>query len=232
MLLPWFRMYSARILPQIGIIVALIGANAWKWDVFQIVILFWMQTVLIVAFTLLRVGHLPASAFRRATPHGFLLAAGGLALVLCGGHFLFLWTKFSGDWRTTIHGPVGFWEQIIIGGGAWIALLASLLAGIADHLLTSPHAGLIRGFTPRSSGDPRTAETAGGILIEMTKRVALMQAAIIYGAVAGGRYGAIAPLIFTVDFKALYLEIKAFFGTGENQAQANASQEMESHQTR
>ncbi len=31
-----------------------------------------------------------------------------------------------------------------------------------------------------------------------------MQAMIIYGAIAGGRYGAIAPLAFTIDLKALY----------------------------
>jgi hypothetical protein len=38
----------------------------------------------------------------------------------------------------------------------------------------------------------------------MTKPVMLMQAAIVYGAIAGGRYGAIAPLAFTIDLKALY----------------------------
>jgi hypothetical protein len=61
------------------------------------------------------------------------------------------------------------------------------------------------------------------------RRATLMQAAIIYGVIAGGRYGAIAPLAFTIDLKALYLEIKAFLDAGANKAQANASHEMTSH---
>ena len=66
----------------------------------------------------------------------------------------------------------------------------------------------------------------------MTKCVVLMQAAVIYGAIAGGRYGAIAPLAFTIDLKALCLKIKAFLDAGENTAQANASLEMKSHEAR
>jgi len=53
-------------------------------------------------------------------------------------------------------------------------------------------------------GDSQAAQTAGEILTEMTKPVMLMQAAIVYGAIAGGRYGAIALLAFTIDLKALY----------------------------
>lgn len=187
----------------------LAGVWWWGWDVFQILILFWTQTVLTVAFTLLHVRKLPAETLgtitvngveRPATHRDLLLIIGGVGLVFCGAHLLFLWVMFSGEWSKTIHGPASFFHHMVMASGAWVALLIAAIGGIIGYLLTPPRSRFLRwiGFAERKNG-----EELGAVLLALFKRVALMQVAIIFGAMLANSFGSMAPLMILVGLKTL-----------------------------
>src|SRR5690349_7377412 len=106
-----------RIAVLVGNLLPLAGVWWWGWDVFEILILFWMQTVLVIALAVPRIAKLPAGSLgeitvngvkRAATHRDMMLGVALVGLMFCAGHLLFLWVLFSGHWSATIHGPVGF----------------------------------------------------------------------------------------------------------------------------
>ena len=115
-------------------------------------ILYWMQTVLVVAFALLNIGKLPTGLgeikvdgrARPATRRDYLMMFSAIGFVFCAAHLLFLWVFFSGDWHKAVHGPMTFWQTFVMSNGAWVALSLNLLAGLARYILTPPRAALVR----------------------------------------------------------------------------------------
>jgi Family of unknown function (DUF6498) len=207
-------MHPSRILILISNLIPLAGVYWWGWDVFQILLLYWMQTVLLVVWTLLHISKLPADKLgditvnglkRPATHRDLVLMFGGVGLIFCGAHLLFLWVIFSGEWSTRVHGPVSFWQQMVVANGAWVALLMNILAGAVSYVLTPPWSTFLRWVGPRIG----LAEMAhadgdlGGIIGPMLGRVVLMQVAIIFGGMFAARFGSMAPLLILIGLKTL-----------------------------
>lgn len=188
-----------RILTLASNLLPLAGVWWWNWDAFEVLILYWMQTVLMVFFTVLRVRKLPVSRLgdikaggrmRPATHRDYMLLLGGVGLVFCAGHLGFLWVFFSGGWSKLVHGPVTFWQHFVIANGAWIALLFNVGGGVLRHLLT-----------PRD-GQPGDIDD---LQLTLFIRIFAMQAAIIFGAMLVMSYGASsAPLLILIGLKTLF----------------------------
>ena len=107
-------MILERILTLIANLIPLAGVWWWGWDVFQILVLYWMQTVLVVAWMLLHLHKLSRDKLgditvngrvRPATRRDLLFVFGATGFAFCGAHLLFLWLFFSGDWSKLVHGP-------------------------------------------------------------------------------------------------------------------------------
>ncbi len=208
-------MYLDRILTLVSNLIPLAGVWWWGWDVFQVLILFWMQTVLVVAFTLAHIHKLPATALgditvngvvRPATHRDLLLLIGAVGLVFCAAHLLFLWVIFSGDWSKRVHGPVSFWQQMVIASGLWAPLLVALLAGMVGYVLTPPRPAFARRLGVRMglADGSQSPEDLGNLLLGMFKRIVLMQVAIIFGGMLANSYGSMAPLMILIGLKALF----------------------------
>jgi hypothetical protein len=198
---------SANLLP-------LVGVWWWGWNIFDVLILYWMQTVLLVLFTLLHITKAPESGLgtitvngraRPATRHDYLMIFSLVGGVFCAAHLLFLWVLFSGQLNRIVHGPVTFWQHMVIASGAWVALLLNLVGGLARYLLLPPRAGVVH-WIFRRIGLAEQDEPPGnidGMLAALFVRIFVMQAAIIVGAMLVRSYGTIAPLMILIVLKTL-----------------------------
>jgi hypothetical protein len=91
----------------------LYGLWAWNWDAFQLLILYWSETVVLAAWTMARLALVPPDLLGDMTvngktvkaTHGKLIGVMSLtAGIFCAGHLLFLCVLFSGDWFRRLHG--------------------------------------------------------------------------------------------------------------------------------
>lgn len=194
----------------------LAGVWWWGWDAFEVLILYWMQTVLVVVFALLTIRKVPPADLgeirvdgraRSATRLHYVLICAMISFLFCAIHLLFLWVFFSDAAPEVARRQGSFWEAVVIRNGAWMALLFSLIAGLVRYLLTPPHGALVRrigariGLTERA----RPRATIETIFVALFVRIFMMQAAIIFGAMLLMSYGArIAPLVILITLKTLF----------------------------
>lgn len=89
-----------------GNLIPLAGVLYWGWDPFQLLMLYWMETVIVAGFALARVGTVPKELLgkikingieRPATHRNLIELFGCMAAAFISVHFLFLWLLFSGD---------------------------------------------------------------------------------------------------------------------------------------
>jgi hypothetical protein len=208
-------MFLDRILTLIANLLPLVGVWWWGWDMFQVLMLYWMQTILVVVFTVLHVGKLPAANLgtvkvngrtRPATHRDLMLALGAMGFVFCAAHLLFAWVFFSGNWTKVVRGPVTFWQHMVIASGAWGPLLLNLIGGLASYLMTPPNPAPVAAMMRRAGFVPRPAEgDAGTAYAGLFWRIFAMQAAIIFGAMFVKSYSATnAPLFILIGLKTLF----------------------------
>jgi hypothetical protein len=207
-------MFLAPLFTLIANLLPLAGVWWWGWDMFQVLMLYWMETILLVVFTVLNVGKMPAAQLgtvkvngrtRPATHRDLMLAFAIMGFVFCAAHLLFSFVFFSGNWTRVVRGPVTFWQHMVIASGAWAPLLLTLIAGLAHYVLTPPHPRFIApamtriGFVGRpAAGDINSAYTT------LFWRIFAMQAAIIFGAMFVQSYKATnAPLYILIALKTL-----------------------------
>jgi hypothetical protein len=196
-------------------LIPLYGVLFWGWDTFQLLMLYWIETVIIAVFTIRRLTVLPQEGVPPVvkgdgSPSGFGLA-GFFTLhagMFIGVHFIFLWAFFSWDWIKRVHGVGSFFYELLVAHGVWVALLAMLLVHWIAYL-TEPRPGyairvesgvgrrLARGQT-RETGDP-VMPIIGGLYV----RIVIMQIAIIFGAWFSGFSGSLAPLVIVIVLKTL-----------------------------
>jgi hypothetical protein len=203
-----------RLLTVIANLFPLAGVLWWGWDVFEILVLFWMQTVLVIALAVPHIAKLPNGALgeitvngvtRPATRRDMMLGVGLIGLAICAAYLLFLWVIFAGHWRDVIHGPRDFVQHLIIQNGAWTALATIILVEMLRYLLTPPRGTLIErvvalvGLRLEASNH----EDLGSILLKLLKRAFLLQAAIIFGGMLVRSYDSMAALLILVGLKTL-----------------------------
>jgi hypothetical protein len=194
-------------------LVPLAGVVFWGWDVFVLLILYWLETAVIGFWTMVRVVIVPRPTLNAATARIgatqpisgigaalFLTVHAGIFMTV---HFLFLWTLFAGDCADRIHGPVEFVSQIVLGTGLWLPL--GILFVVRGWYTLRP---LILG-EPDQDGDR-------DVLTGLYTRVVVMQVAIIFGGwlaiVTGGGIATLGLLVIgktLVEFYGAWLSAHA-----------------------
>jgi hypothetical protein len=184
----------------------LAGVAFWGWDVFVILILYWLETLVIAFWTILPVLIFPeltangkgmslagpASAAGRIGTTIFLGLHAGIFMAV---HFLFLWTLFAGGWTRVIHSPWDFVALIVIGTGLWLPLL--VLFFVRGWGIIGPLAAGRLPFLPVAAGREPPNEPA--LLAALYVRIFIMQIAIIFGGwlavLVGGNIGVLCLLV-------------------------------------
>lgn len=210
--LPLFVVLIANLIP-------LVGVAFWGWDTFVLLMLYWLETLIIAFWTLLRI--LVGADFSRSFigeilsrifMFGFFLVhSGGFML----GHFIFLWAFFGKEWSHQI--PVtnslsalpveAFWQKMVIANGLLIPLAVSFVGRGAAFLIDMAKLPLWRRLVGEDSGD---GKQAGALVSGLYTRIITMHIVILGGAAFAQKYGALAPLVLLILAKAL-VDIWLFF---------------------
>jgi hypothetical protein len=196
------------------------GVLYWGWDIFQILMLYWMETAVIGVWALLRIAVLPAGLLGQMTVNGHVVAATNTLLlqifvpfvaISMAAHLLILWVVFSGASAERVHGPISFASQFIVASGAWVPLLFTLLAGAVGFYESPKRSSFLRAIRGRllpphqltviSSNQPADGVTPaiGGTLA----RIVMMQVATIIGGMFARTYGSTAPWLILIGLKTL-----------------------------
>lgn len=205
-----------------GNLIPLAGVVYWGWDPFQLLMLYWMETVIVAGFALARIGTIPKELLgkikingveRPATHRNMVELFGCMAAAFISVHFLFLWLLFSGDWTKTVRGPINFVQAFIIDSGAWIPLLFAFLAGAVAFLTSPTRPQFARDLQSRFLGTSVVTETpkfneathgVGAAVGGMMGRIVVMQIAVIFGAMLATKYGTQAPMLIVIGLKTLF----------------------------
>lgn len=205
-----------------GNLIPLAGLWSWGWDPFQLLMLYWMETVIVAGFALARIATVPKELLgtikingieRPATHRNMIELFGGLAATFISVHFLFLWLLFSGDWTTTVRGPISFVQAFVIDSGAWMPLLFALIAGAVAFVTSPTRPQAVRDLQARFTRSAVVEETpklgeathgVGAAVGGMLGRIAILQVAVIFGAMIAKSYGSMAPLLIVIGIKTLF----------------------------
>ena len=111
-----------------------------------------------------------------------------------GVHMAFLWTLFSGEWSTRIHGPIDFFTKMVIGTDLWIPLLllfvvrglAILFHALKPELIQQLERSLNLPISPNPA-----AEDMGTIVGVFYGRIIVMHMTIIFSAFLSIIFGSI-----------------------------------------
>lgn len=190
--------------------IPLLGVVFWGWDTFVLLMLYWLETLIILFWTLLRIliagdfshsfaGEVASRIFMFAF---FLVHAGGFML----GHFIFLWAFFGKSWLQQI--PVtnslsslpveAFWEKMVVANGLLIPLAVSFVGRGIAFMIEMSKLSLWKRLVSEDTGDDRKA---GGLVGGLYGRIITMHVVVIVGAMFAQKFGALAPLVLLILVK-------------------------------
>ena len=222
-----FRIVSV-VVGLVANLIPLVGVLYWQWDTFQLLMLYWMETVIIAFWTIRRLARLPEDQLGTMTVNGKVRAATAFALsgffTLHAGmfilvHLLFLFVLFSGEWFKRVHGFGNFFSELLVVNGIWLALLVMFLAGWISYLVNETPSyprKMERGLYPKKvvtqGAESQTGDAVGAIIGGLYVRIVIMQIAIIAGGIFAHSHGSIAPLLIVIGFKTLFDLSAAWWG--------------------
>lgn len=212
--------FTRTISVLVGLIANLIplyGILYWQWDTFQLLMLYWMETVIIAFWTVHRIARLPEDQLGTITVNGDVRPA--THRMLCGFfilhaslfilmHLLFLWLLFSREWLRKVHGFSSFMNELFVTNGLWMALVLMFAAGWISYRSASPTypRTVTRGPYPKKTfatasraSNGSVDSVAGGLYV----RIGIMQVAIIAGGLFAKSYHSIVPLLIVIGLKTL-----------------------------
>ena len=181
------------------------GVLVWHWDTFQILMLFWLETLIVGFWALMRIAIVPSDQLGEITINGRAVAAthkmmmllvGPLFAAIAAAHLLFLWVIFSGRWSDVVHGPVSFVSEFIDKPEAWIPLLSTFIAGAIGYLRYSSLKKISEGATQIDGFGDAVGAPFG--------RIAILQVAIILGAILSQKAGSTTPWLILICIKTLF----------------------------
>jgi Family of unknown function (DUF6498) len=193
----------------------IVGVLLWHWDVFVLIVLYWMETAVIGFWTILRIALAPPGSMGPLMVNGrpsnssfamaaFFLVHSGIFMTV---HFVFLWVLFSGWWKTIVHGPVEFVRQVVIGSGLWVPLVILFLVrgtGFVFHVLKPEFIEkLERSLNLPESRRP-SSDTEGSLIGGFYARIVIMHLTILASAFLTVIFKwSVAPLIIMVALKTI-----------------------------
>jgi hypothetical protein len=191
----------------------LAGVVFWGWDAFVLLMLYWLETAVIAFWTIVRIALMPRSALGKVHFEGSDRPAAPLALaafftvhagIFMGVHFVFLWTLFSGAWSKKIHGVHGFVDQMIVGTGLWLPLLALFAVRGALMTFEAAEPSLRRALRLAPRRPEKGALKLGPaetVLFGLYVRIFVMQATILIGAWFAILLGTAGAYVFLIAVK-------------------------------
>ena len=199
-------------------LIPLYGVLLWGWDTFQLLMLYWFETVMIAYGAIRRIALLPEEKTLRAKGRiGFIDGQTGFftlhAGIFIAVHFILLWAFFSWNWFKKVGGIASFFFELFVANGIWAALLLMALVHWASFR-TDP---LVAGARPGASpAIVQARERAGDngvmpIVAGLYTRIFIMQIAIILGAVISDFTGSLAPLVIVIVLKTVVDLVLAAF---------------------
>jgi hypothetical protein len=194
----------------------LYGVYAWGWDAFQLLLLYWAETVVLFGCALVHIRFIPTAQLGTMIVDGRTVAATHRSLMgffalsavpFIAGHLFFLCVLFSGDWFKRLHGLTDIVHTSLIASGAWTPLLMVTLAGVIDLLIGEFHPAFVDALARRLHLVWRRRKPApdafGGIVGGTYARIVITQAAVIFGGMVLQGYGTMAPIAIVVGLKTL-----------------------------
>jgi len=157
--------------------------------------LYWMETAIIGFWHILRMILSVKWPALFLGPF-FCVHFGGFMV----GHFVFLWSIFSGPWKARVHGPWDFFSQVVMGTGLWIPLIALFIshgvsfylnflkksdildASSAPPVMTVPNLDAKAPPFLRPLATPKGALAIQDLMLAPYRRVIVMHVTIIFGA--------------------------------------------------
>lgn len=204
-------LWPSTLLVLFSNLIPLIGVFYWGWDTFVLLMLYWLETLVIAFWTLIRIlvaADLSRSFFGEVIGRVFmfcffLVHAGGFM----AGHFAFLWGFFAGEWATKIHvthdflrvAPVEFWHKMVLANGLLIPLAISFAGRGIAFFFEIWRLPLWKRLTGDDPGKERKSALVGGLYT----RIVIMHLVILAGAALSQKFGALAPLILLVAMKTI-----------------------------
>jgi Family of unknown function (DUF6498) len=195
------------------------GVLYWGWDMFQILMLYWMETGVIGFWALLRLAVLPAGLLGEMTVNGRVVAATNTLLlqlfvpfvaISMAAHLLILWVAFSGASAADVHGPFGFASKFIVGSGAWVPLLFTWLSGAAGFYESPKRSDFAPAIRARLSSrqipvvrSNPPADGVGAAIGGKLGRIVMLQVATIIGGMFARSWGTTAPWLILIGIKTL-----------------------------
>jgi hypothetical protein len=194
----------------------LYGLVAWHWDAFQLLLLYWGETAILFLCTLAHIACIPPAQLGTMVVNGRTVPASRLMMVgfftvhgglFIAGHLFFLCVLFGDRKLAHIGGAAGFVHTFFSASGAWAPLLLAALAGTLDVLTGPYHPAFVEAFARvlhvalARPKDAAPGQAIGSVVGGLYLRVAIMQVAIIFGAIASAVLGSAAPLVILVVLK-------------------------------
>lgn len=201
--LPVLLIVLANLIPFAGVLF-------WGWDVFVLLMLFWLETAVFAFWTMVGVllGRPDTDAETEKDGIGgriitvlFFTLHSSLFMIV---HFIFLWVMFAGSWRHRIHSPQEFWSQIVIGSGIWLPLLASFVShGIS--VIAARRMAPLADAAPVLPDKTKSVQEgfSGAAVGQLYGRVVVLHVAIIVGAFLSEKFGSMAPFLLLILLKTI-----------------------------
>jgi hypothetical protein len=201
-----------------GNLLQVYGVLYWGWDMFQILMLYWMETGVIGFWALLRLAVLPEGLLGEMTVNGRVVAATNKLLlqlfvpfvaISMAAHLLILWAIFSGDSAAGVDGPVSFAAKFIVASGAWKPLLFTWLAGAVGFYESPKRNDFARAILPLPArpvvpdGAQPRGDAVGAAIGGTLGRIVMLQVATILGGMLARSYGTTAPWLILIGLKTL-----------------------------
>jgi len=198
--------------------IPIFGVLYWGWDVFVLLMLYWLETAVIGGWTIARIALAPPGSLGKMEINGRPTVAGSLFIagffivhsgIFMGVHMIFLWSLFSGHWSKKIHGPIDFFSKMIVGTDMWIPLLVLFGVRGLGFVFHALRPEIIQRFEQslhlRIAATPTAAlaDEFGSIIGAFYGRIVIMHLTIIFSAFIAVLFGSIAPLIIMVGVKTI-----------------------------
>lgn len=189
----------------VGNLIPLYGVLYWQWDAFQLLMLYWTETVIIAFWTILGIRRIPVDRLGtinvggRQKPATHNLLCGYYTLVAAMfilGHLGLMWFMFSGEWLKKLPPSSSILKELYVTDGVWLALIFMFVSAWISCLSIRP------ADYPRGHGQ-EGSDAVGGHVGGLFVRIAIMQAAIIFGGMLAKSYASMAPLLIVIGCKTL-----------------------------
>lgn len=206
--------FAANLLP-------LAGVWFWGWDAFQVLMLYWAETVIVASWTLARIATMPADLLGKIEVNGKSRPGTNLSMTLFFAfhagmfifvHLIFLLVLFSGDWGGRMTRPLSFLHALFISSGAWVPLALAFVGGFIGFVTARPQPTIVTRLLRSIDGqnpafvahglDPNK-DHIGSLVGALYARIIVMQLGIIFGAWFSQSYGNKAPLMIVIVLKSL-----------------------------